>query len=241
MRRSRTWQPAVALAALLVAAAPAVPAARAADPAREAAAGPACPGPPLDPVVSVQIRLPTVSHNLSLEGEAIARRAVEVEPHIDHDHDWVDGTVGLTTVNFLSDLRLGLVFRDVEQGVCVQIRRVNAVFGFSQMVVYVAREYGTASCAYKEVLNHEHKHVQIFRDEVLKARRPFEDAIGYTIRTKTPFLAPDRAAGEAAARLILESGVQPVLGNMWHQGDNKHRLLDSTESYRRTERQCADW
>ena len=203
--------------------------------------GPACPGPALDPLVSVQIRLPAVSHNLSLDGPAIARRAADVEPRIDHDHDWVDGTVGLTTVSFLSDFTLGLVFRDTEKGVCVQIRRANAVFGFEEIVVYVAAEYGTASCAYKEVLNHEHKHVEIFRNEVLKARRPFEDAIDYTIRAKTPFLAPDRAAGEAAARLILESGVQPVLANMWRQGDNKHSLLDSTESYRRTERHCADW
>lgn len=213
--------------------------ARAEEPA--GAKGPACPGPALEPVASVQIRLPAVSHDLGLDGHAIARRAVDVEPRIDHDHDWVDGTVGLTTVSFLSDFTLGLVFSDAEKGVCVQIRRVNAVFGFREIVVYVAAEYGTASCAYKEVLNHEHKHVEIFRNEVLKARRPFEDAIAYTIRTKTPFLAPDRAAGEAAARLILESGVQPVLANMWQQGDNKHSLLDSTESYRRTERQCADW
>lgn len=202
----------------------------------------ACKVEPVDPVVNVQIRLPSVSHDLSLDGQAIARRAVEAEPRIDHDHDWVDGTVGLTTVQFTSDYSLGLEFGEAADGqLCVQVRSVNAVFGFSRMVVYVASEYDTDSCAYKEVLNHEHIHVQIFRDEVLKARRPFADAIAYALRTNTPFRAADRAAAQEQARRILANGVRPVMADMWAQGDVKHALLDSTESYRRTERQCADW
>ncbi|MFC3229568.1 hypothetical protein ACFOGJ_20135 [Marinibaculum pumilum] len=216
-------------------------AAEMAKPDDAAAEGPACPGPAPQALVSAQIRLPSVSHDLTLSGPDIARRAAEVEPRIDHDHEWVDGTVGLTTVTFLSQFDTQLRFRKVEKGVCVEFRRVSAVFGFTNMTVYVASEYGTASCAYKEVLNHEHKHVEIFRNEVLKARRPFADAIEYTIRSKTPFLAPDRETAETMAQDMLKAGVQPVLANMWLQGDAKHELLDSQESYRRTERHCADW
>lgn len=200
-----------------------------------------CEAGPVEPRISVQIRLPTVRHDLSLSGPEIARLGAGTDSRIEHDHSWVDGTVGLTTVRFFSDYSVGHVFDEVEGGLCVQVGTVTAVFGFSEMVVYIASEYGTGSCAYKEVLNHEHLHVLIFREELLNARRPFEDAIAYALRQETPFLAPDREAAIAQTRRILENGVRPVLARMWAQGDAKHALLDSEESYRRTERQCADW
>lgn len=206
-----------------------------------AAAAPACRAAPVQPVIEVQIRLPMVEHDLSLDGQGIARRAREAEPRIDHDHDWVDGAVGLTTVDFVSDFSLGLVLSEAEDGVCVQVGRVRASFGFSRMTVHVASAYGPASCAYKEVLNHEHKHVQIFREEMLKAERPLTDAIVYALRTGTPFHVGNPAGAEARALQLLAEGVRPVVARMWQEGDIKHRLLDSTESYRRTERHCDDW
>ena len=48
---------------------------------------------------------------------------------------------------------------------CIKGTRISVELVVPRMSVYVAREFSPASCSYRQVLEHEMRHVQLYRDQ----------------------------------------------------------------------------
>lgn len=78
-------------------------------------------------------------------------------------HGW--NPAGLT----LADLEIGLHVEVRAQPLsrgrfCAELAQVDATLGYRTLNVYVARRYRCGACEYEQILDHENRHVAIFRD-----------------------------------------------------------------------------
>lgn len=79
--------------------------------------------------------------------------------------------------------------------------QITLSLGFHPMTVYVAKEFPEGSCAYKEIYQHERRHVQAYRDHLTGLEKGLLDTLNRRFATTGPWRAP---AGETLARLQQE-------------------------------------
>ena len=124
---------------------------------------------------------------------------------------------------------------------CVRLSHVRARIGYDKLRVYIARKYRPKSCQYRSILDHENRHVAIFRAALnqyapqLKRRLKWSAIKMHAMITQTP---------EQAARLFQDK-MQQQLKPVFREMDKKIKLqneeLDTPENYRREQTRCSRW
>jgi hypothetical protein len=124
---------------------------------------------------------------------------------------------------------------------CARLTAVEATMGVDRIDVFVANRYRPGSCQYESVLEHEMRHVAIFRDAVQRFAPAVRRRLEETARALPAVSAP--SADEAAKRLQarLQRQVQPIFKEMNRAIDRANQLLDSPENYAREQTRCPSW
>ena len=126
-------------------------------------------------------------------------------------------------------------------GACVQPVSVLGTVFYSDLTVYLAREYPTGSCQYRAVLEHENQHVAInrryFERYIPRMRRVLEAA---TRRMGSFWVADPQTAGQAAADR-LQQALKPTLAELERETRRANAAIDTPESYRQVSARCSDW
>lgn len=150
--------------------------------------------------------------------------------------------VGLTVTDLKFSLKVQInALPMAPRQVCAVLVKADAFLGYDRLDVYVARRYRPGSCHHRAIIDHENKHVAIFR-RTLDAYGPRVDrrlqreaaALG-TIRAATP---------KAAANIVhkrLSSRVQPLFDQMNREMDAANARLDTPAAYRREQARCGGW
>ena len=126
-------------------------------------------------------------------------------------------------------------------GGCVRLTKVRGRLDYTDLTVYMAREYRRGSCAYRVILEHENEHVAInrraFDRHLPKLRRKLETAA----RNLKPFWVARSEDGAQAAVDRLQKALQPALRELEREMERQNTQIDTEESYRRLGARCTDW
>ena len=115
--------------------------------------------------------------------------------------------------------------------------QIKLEYGFSPMTVYVGKEFPSGSCAYKEIYEHEMKHVRTYQEHAKKIEQEINESLKQRFETSTPSRG---ARGETQQRLNVEINERwmPYIKRLLDQANADQRLVDSPEEYERVASSC---
>lgn len=115
--------------------------------------------------------------------------------------------------------------------------QLTLTYGFRPMTVYVAREFPEGSCAYREILAHEARHVKTYQEHVASIEKELTGTLVQRFATGAPWLGPVGRA-EASVQRELEERWIPYVQRLIARGDLAQRLIDTPEEYERVASAC---
>ena len=115
--------------------------------------------------------------------------------------------------------------------------QIKVSFGFSPTVVYVAKEFPAGSCAYREIFQHELRHVQAYQAHAAMIEKEVSDTLNRRFATGGPWRGP---VGQTQTRLQRELNERwiPYIQREMKRGDEAQALIDSPEEYARVANSC---
>ncbi|MBU1363574.1 MAG: hypothetical protein KKE51_07090 [Gammaproteobacteria bacterium] len=115
--------------------------------------------------------------------------------------------------------------------------QITLSFGFSPMTVYVAREFPEGSCAYKEILDHEMRHVEAYRKHIANIEKALTESLTARFATGAIWRGP---VGQTAARLRQELDARwaPYVQRQIKLVDEAQAKIDTAEEYERVANAC---
>src|SRR5471032_2236510 len=105
------------------------------------------------------------------------------------------------------------------------------------VVVYIARELPVDSCAYREVLTHEMRHLKAYLDNLPKVEKTVSEALTKRFADK-PLYAPSGTAMSALEHEI-DSGWLPYIRSELSKVEIEQAAIDSPEEYARLAKTCG--
>lgn len=116
--------------------------------------------------------------------------------------------------------------------------QITLSFGFSPMTVYVAREFPKGSCAYKEIHEHEMRHVEAYRTHIASIEKELTETLNARFATGTVWRGP---VGQTASRLRQELDARwaPYVQRQIKLVDEAQAKIDTAEEYERVANACG--
>ena len=124
---------------------------------------------------------------------------------------------------------------------CGQLSRVDARLGYDKLKVYIARKYRPGSCNYRSILDHENRHVSVFRNTLVKYAPRVERRLKRFAASLGPVVA---TSADQAAKILqqkLQRELKPLIREMDREMDFRNAKLDSPQNYRREQARCSQW
>ncbi|SDI28196.1 hypothetical protein [Propionivibrio dicarboxylicus] len=155
------------------------------------------------------------------------------------EHRTNQRVLGLTrgTARVVFEIRAPAIVDRTRQWECVS-PQITMSYGFSPMTVYVAREFPPEGCAYREILQHEQRHVKTYLDHLAALAPELTEALQRRFATGTPARAP---VGQT--RALLERELQerwmPFVQREMERVRSSQALIDTPEEYRRVSESCG--
>lgn len=115
--------------------------------------------------------------------------------------------------------------------------QLTLTYGFSPMTVFVANEFPEGSCAYKEIYEHELRHVKAYQEHVVGIEKALQETLNRRFATGGPWRG---AVGQKRALL------QKELDERWARYVEREiarveaaqALIDTPEEYERVANSC---
>ncbi|MFZ2973064.1 MAG: hypothetical protein WA049_10525 [Ferribacterium limneticum] len=116
--------------------------------------------------------------------------------------------------------------------------QITLSFGFSPMTVYVAREFPKGSCAYKEIHEHEMRHVEAYRAHIASIEKELTETLNARFATGAVWRGP---VGQTASRLRQELDARwaPYVQRQIKLVDEAQAKIDTAEEYERVANACG--
>lgn len=115
--------------------------------------------------------------------------------------------------------------------------QLTLTLGFSPMTVYVAKEFPEGGCAYKEIYQHELRHVQAYQAHLASIEKDLSEALNRRFATGGPWRGP---VGQTRADLQRELDERwlPYIQREFARADEAQALIDTPEEYARVANAC---
>ena len=161
---------------------------------------------------------PAIDNSKSLaEIQELSRSSTHVVPHYDN-------------------VPLGITMPD--GSFCAHVEHIDALVGYRNITIYIARELTADSCSARHVMTHEQRHVAVNR-ALLKEYTPLiEERLYSYFRLYGRIIGPDAGFAQTMVRekasAILNEMTQKMLG----ENQRRQRLVDSPEEYARNNVAC---
>ena len=124
---------------------------------------------------------------------------------------------------------------------CGQLSGVDARLGYDKLKVYIARKYRPGSCNYRSILDHENRHVSVFRDTLVKYAPRVERRLKRVATRLGPIIA--RSVDQTAKILQkkLQRELKPLFREMDREMDFRNAKLDTPQNYQKEQARCSQW
>lgn len=107
---------------------------------------------------------------------------------------------------------------------------------YSPITIYIGREFGPGTCAYREILKHEMRHVRLYTDHMLEVERSLRVALSQRFGDK-PLYAP-RGQSNAMLGREIDTRWIPYIKAELARVEPQHAAIDSHEEYSRLSKVC---
>jgi hypothetical protein len=115
--------------------------------------------------------------------------------------------------------------------------QITLTFGFSPMTVYIASEFPQGSCAYKEIHDHEMRHVEAYQKHMVSIEKELGETLNARFATGAVWRGP---VGQTASRVRQELDTRwaPYVQRLIKRVDEAQAKIDTTEEYERVANAC---
>lgn len=107
---------------------------------------------------------------------------------------------------------------------------------YRPFLIYVGSEFAPGTCAYKEILAHEFRHMQAYLDHLPKTELVVRDALARRFAGK-PFYAPQGTAVSALEHEVSASWI-PFIRNEMAKAEQAQAAIDTPAEYQRISNAC---
>ncbi|WP_373988014.1 hypothetical protein [Duganella sp. BuS-21] len=146
-------------------------------------------------------------------------------------------TLGLTVTKGLYKVKLGgPVLQDAVSGYECIAPKVDVALNYSPVLIYVGNEFAPGSCAYKEILEHEQRHLQAYMDNLVRVEKVVTDALNKRFAGQ-PMYAPSGTAMSALEHEINGTWF-PFIRDEFEKGKVEQAKIDSPDEYARLGKAC---
>lgn len=146
--------------------------------------------------------------------------------------------LGLTRASAIAQFSLSMPsYQDVTARYECASPQITLSFGFKEMTVYVGREFPQGSCAHKEILEHEMRHVKAYQEHLASIEKGIQEDISRR------FVTGDFWRGQAGAHYArisqeLDERWLPYVNREMKKVNLAQALIDTPEEYARLSAAC---
>lgn len=146
-------------------------------------------------------------------------------------------TLGLTVTKGMYRASLGgPLLQDPVSGYECIAPKVEIKLNYSPVLIYVGNEFVPGSCAYKEILAHEERHLQAYMENLARVELVVSQALSKRFEGK-PLYAPSGTAMSALEHEINGTWF-PFINAEFEKGKVKQAQIDTPEEYARLGKAC---
>lgn len=146
--------------------------------------------------------------------------------------------LGLTRAETAATVRIHLArFLDRASGEECVSPAILVRVGYKPMKVYIGREFPVGSCSYQEILQHELRHVQAYREHLPEV----ETAVRTQVEQHfyDTILYGERGRLESELQYQVNAFWLPFVDSEIHKVEETQARIDSVEEYERMEHVCG--
>jgi hypothetical protein len=124
---------------------------------------------------------------------------------------------------------------------CGALGEIKVKLFFKSMLVNVASDYRPGSCEYTAIIDHENKHVAIYRRNMDIYSRQIKAELERAVARFGVVTASSQQG--VLDQYVKEAGriITPLMNELHDQAERDHARLDSPESYRYSQGLCKGW
>ncbi len=196
----------------------------------------ACAG--LDPVtatVSIETGEPAEPRIVAASAEEIGSRAARTGAGLPGGA----ATRGLTVDELGAQARFTLasVTRDGQR--CTALKAIEATVRNHDVEVLVDSDYGPGSCQYRAIMEHERQHVRINAEALTRLGELLEAKLGEVAARWDGRWVP--AGREDELQAEVDGALEDATRQARAAAEERHRVLDTPESYAQVQASCDSW
>jgi hypothetical protein len=145
--------------------------------------------------------------------------------------------LGLTRMNSRVEMSVsGPILQDVSTGYECIAPQIKVTIIYSPMKVYVGREFPPNTCAYREILQHEMRHVQVYQQQLPIVEASVKAALSKAFKAE-PLYAPAGQAQVLLEQKINNGWLSYIQGEL-NKVNAQQALIDTPKEYARLGRTC---
>jgi hypothetical protein len=146
--------------------------------------------------------------------------------------------LGLTQMKSRIEMHVsGPILQDPSTGYECIAPQVQVEIVYAPMVVYVAREFPQGTCAYRQILEHEMRHVQVYREHLPKAEAAVKIALRAAFQAE-PLYAPSGSANILLQQKMSDGWMAFIQGEL-NKVEERQALIDTAQEYARLGKVCG--
>lgn len=146
-------------------------------------------------------------------------------------------TLGLTVTKGIYRATLGgPVLQDPASGYECVAPRVTIQLNYSPVLIYVGNEFAPGTCAYKEILTHEQRHLKAYMDNLARVEKVVTAALNKRFAGQ-PMYAPSGTAMSALEHEINGTWF-PFIQAEFDKGKIEQANIDTPQEYARLAQTC---
>jgi hypothetical protein len=146
-------------------------------------------------------------------------------------------TLGLTVTKGIYRATLGgPILQDPASGYECVAPRVTITLNYSPVLIYVGNEFAPGTCAYKEILTHEQRHLKAYMDNLARVEKVVTAALNKRFAGQ-PMYAPSGTAMSALEHEINGTWF-PFIQAEFDKGKIEQARIDTPQEYARLAQTC---
>ncbi|HEY0062276.1 MAG TPA: hypothetical protein VGC21_09145 [Telluria sp.] len=150
----------------------------------------------------------------------------------------VNGAVlGVTATKYATNIgyRAQVMRNPISRYECVS-SHIEVTVSYEPTVIYIGKEFVPGTCAYREILAHEMRHLNTYFEQLPKVEMAVRDAMQRRFNVKAEYGPAGQA--QAALKREMENVWVPFFTAQIKKADLLHDAIDTPQEYARLSRVC---
>ncbi|MGY8990206.1 MAG: hypothetical protein ACKVHL_01245 [Rhodospirillales bacterium] len=150
--------------------------------------------------------------------------------------------LGMTQTESIIRAKSEFTIQPLQSGrFCAYPSSVLVSVGYPAFTVWVDRRYRQGSCEYQAILDHEHDHVKIYRDQLRLHIDDIHQRVAEILRRQQPVFATSSGHATERAKRQLFRRILPLNRRLQRAADVTNHQIDTVSSYQAIHDLCQNW